>query len=233
MRALLLLLTIGASLCAAQKTTIDLAAYKNKGYAMAQTAYTIGAHVFTLVNIKPLHKTDTACISAIVIDKRKYVLFDVGIEGAATGLIVPRRQPIPDGLVVLKASPVEGKTFVFLSNGKLVTLPGALALADTAGKNIYCVWDNETHYRLTVFDYKNVRVIVPATDIARPRQWYSTGLSFCFSVEKEKGYYIVDMITKSISKTESVDAPLTPVSYLVDFGKFDNTKCCTGQVLKK
>jgi hypothetical protein len=234
MKPAILAIVLFSMLCFGQKATIDLSVYKSgKNFSTVETAYTIGAHTFTLVNIRPLHKSDTACISAIVIDKRKYVLFDIGVEGVATGLIVPHRQPISDGLVVIKASPVEGKTFVFLSNGKLVTLPGALAVADTVGKRIYCVWENEKQYRLTVFDYKNVRVVVPTTEIVRPMQWYSNGISLCFSAEQEKGYFTVDMFTKSVSKTETVEGTLTPISYLIDFSKTDITKCCTGQVLKK
>jgi hypothetical protein len=229
----ILALMICSSLCFSQKSTIDLKAYKAKSFSIAETAYKIGAHTFTLVNIKPLHKSDTACISAIIIDKRKYVLFDIGIEGAATGLIVPIRQPISDGLVVVKASPDEGKTFVFLSNGKVVTLPGALVVADTTGKHLYCVWENEKQYRLTVFDYKNVRVVIPTVEIVKPVQWYANGISICFNADGEKGYYSVDMFTKSISKTESTDGTPAPVSYLVDFSKTDIGKCCTGQVLKK
>jgi len=218
----------------AQSSTIDLGKYKNnKNYKMAENPYTIGKHTFTLVNIKPIVKSDTACISAIVIDKRKYVLFDIGVSDAPTGLIVPAIQPVPNGLVVVKASAQEGKTFVFLSNGKLVTLPGALAIADTAGGNLYIVWDNDQQYRLTVFDYKNIRVRIPTTAIARPVQWYSSGLSYYFTADKEKGYYTIDMFTKSITKTENADGSLIPVSYLVDFSKIDASKCCSGNILKK
>jgi len=218
----------------AEKATIDLAAYKNnKQFSSAETTYTIGRHTFTLLNIKPLHKTDTVCISAIVIDKRKYVLFDVGVEGAATGLIVPRHQPISDGLVVIKASPLEGKAFIFLSNGKVINLPGALIVTDTVGKNMYCVWENENQFRLTVFDYKNVRVVIPTTDIERPAQWYSNGVGLCFQTQQVKGYYTIDMFTKSISKVETAEGNLTPLSYLVDFSKVVPASCCSAQMLKK
>ena len=234
MKLLLLTLIACVSLSMAQSKTIDLEKYKNnKNYKVAETPYTIGKHTFLLVNIKPVIKSDTACISAIVIDKRKYVLFDIGVEGAATGLIVPAVQPVHDGLVVIKASAQEGKTFVFLSNGKLVTLPGSLVIPDTTGGNLYLVWENDPQYRLTVFDYKNIRVRVPTTVIAKPVKWYSSGLSFYFTADKEKGYYTIEMFTKSITGTEKPDGTLTPVSYLVDFGKIDASKCCGGNFLKK
>ena len=234
MKPLLLFIVSYSALCFGEKATIDLNIYKNsKNFATAETAYKIGAHTFTLMNIKPLHKSDTACISAIVIDKRKYVLFDINVEGAAAGLIVPHAQPVSDGLIVIKASPMEGKTFVFLSNGKVVTLPGALTIADTTGRNIYCVWENEQQYRLTVFDYKNVRVLIPTVEISKPRQWFSSGVSLCFSVEREKGYYSVDMFTKSISKSDSAEATLSPVSYLVDVNKMTGSQCCNGQMLRR
>jgi hypothetical protein len=230
----MLLLICGASLCFAQKTTIDLSAYKtNKNFTWAETSYTIGKHTFGLVNIKPRVKGDTACISAILIDKRKYVLFDIGVEAGAYGLFVPRNQPISEGLIVLKASPTEAKTFIFLSNGKLITLPGAHVIADTVGKYIYCVWENDKQYRLTVFNVKNMLLVVPTKVISQPDKWYAAGVSYYFSTQGEKGYYSIDLFTKSIVKTEQPEGTLSPVSYLMDFSKIDPTSCCGAKGLKR
>jgi hypothetical protein len=229
----LLVIAALSSAIFAQKTSINLDGYKNnKNFAVAQVPVKAGAHTFTLMNIKPLVKNDTTCISAIIIDKRKYVLYDIGAEGSPCGLFTLKKQPLREGTIVLKASPSDGKTFIFLSNGKLVSLPGADAFVDTTGKNIYCVWDNDKHFRLTVFDYKNMRITVPTTDIEQPAAWYSSGVSYYFSVGGEKGYYSVDMITKSVTKSDEADGALTPVSYLMDFSKVSATACCGMQALK-
>jgi hypothetical protein len=234
MKKLIPALLFCATLSFAENSTIDLTVYKNnKNFTMAETSYTVGTRTFTLINIKPHLKNDTACISAIVIDKRKFVLFDIGVEAGAYGLFVPHSQPLKNGLIVLKASPVEGKTFVFLSTGKMVTLPGAQTVIDTAGKYIYCVWDNDKQYRLTVFSYKTMRVVVPTTTIKQPVQWYSSGISYCFTAPEEKGYYSVEMFTKTVNKIDQADGTLTPVPYLMDFSKIVPADCCGAKALKK
>ena len=232
------MVTLSLVLCAAvtfaEKTTIDLAAYKNnKNYTMAETSYVVGARTFSLVNIRPNVKSDTACISAIVIDKRKFVLFDVNVEAGAYGLFVPRHQPLRGGLVVLKASPVEGKTFVFLPDGKLVTLPGAQTIIDTTGKCLYCVWENDKGHQLTVFNYQMKRLIIPTTSIKQPLAWYSSGISYYFTTSQEKGYYLVEMLMKSVDKTDQPDGELSPVPYLIDFSKIDPSSCCGLKALKR
>jgi hypothetical protein len=215
-------------------STIDLNKFKNnKNYTFAEVPLKVGAHTFTLINIKPLAKSDTACVSAIVIDKRKYVLYDIGPAGAAYGLFVCKQQPLKDGLIVLKASPNDGKTFIFLSNGKLVSLPGASTFVDTVGKNVYCVWENDKQYRLTVFDYKNMRIAIPTTLVSQPVAWYNNGISYCFASPDEKGYFSVDMFTKSIAKSGEAEGALAPVAYLMDFSKVDASKCCGAQSLKR
>jgi hypothetical protein len=234
MKTLTLALIVACAACFAQKSAIDLNAYKNnKNFTISEAPYIIGSHSFTLVNIRPRVKGDTACISAVIIDKRKFVLFDVGVESGAYGLFVPHLQPIPDGLIALNASPVDGKTFIFLSNGKLITLPGALAFVDTTGKCVYCVWENDKQYRLSVFNYKVVRLVIPTMTIAQPLQWFSSGISYCFSAPQEKGYYSVDMFTKTVTKIDQAEGALTPVSYLMDFSKIENVNCCSGKALKK
>ena len=221
-----------ASLCFAEKTTIDLDAYKkNRNFSRAETSYTIGRHTFTLVNIKPRVKSDTACISAIILDKRKYVLFDINVEAGAYGLFVPRRQPIADGLIAVKASPVDAKTFIFLSNGKLITLPGGQVVFDTTGKYVYCVWENDKQYRLTVFNVKNMILVFPTKVIAQPLQWYASGVSYYFTSPGEKGYYSVDMFAKSVEKVEKPEGELSPVFPLMDFGKVDPAACCGAKAL--
>jgi hypothetical protein len=233
MKNVIIAIAVFASVIFAEKATINLEVYKNnKNFTVAQVPIKAGSHTFTLMNIKPMIKSDTTCICAIIIDKRKYVLYDIGAEGSPCGLFTLKQQPLREGTIVLKASPSDGKTFIFLSNGKLVSLPGADAFVDTTGKNIYCVWDNEKHFRLTVFDYKNMRVTVPTTDIAQPSAWYSSGMSYYFSVNGEKGYYSVDMITKSVTKSDEAEGALTPVSYLMDFSKVSATACCGMQALK-
>jgi hypothetical protein len=234
MKRLFIFLVFSASFCFAEKSTIDLSAYKgNKNFTWAETSYTVGKHTFGLVNIKPRVKGDTACISAIILDKRKFVLFDIGAEAGAYGLFVPRYQPIADGLIAIKASPTDGKTFIFLSNGKLITLPGAHVIADTVGKYIYCVWENDKQYRLTVFNTKNMILVMPTKVVSQPGQWLASGPSYYFTSPQEKGYFSVDLFTKSVVKTESPEGTLSPVSYLMDFTKIDAPTCCSGKALKK
>jgi hypothetical protein len=238
MKSIVILLCVSVSLCFAQKSTIDIELYKkSKTYSYAEKTYTIGKHAFRVVNIKPIAASsgasDTACISAIILDKRKYVLFDVDVPAGPLGMVVPASQPIAGGLVVLKASPYEGKTFLLLPDGKLVTLPGAETIIDTVGKCVYCVWDNDKNFKLTVFDYKGLRLIINTTDIAEPKQWYATPMGYCFSSPDPKVWYTVDFMTKAIAKGGKPDGELAPASYFGGLDKLDRAKCCGADVLKK
>jgi hypothetical protein len=247
MRTIVALLCFSVTACFAQHSTIDIDLYKkSKKHSFSEKSYTIGKHLFRVVNIKPLTSprsassgvSDTACISALILDKRKYVLFDIDISPASAplGMIVPDAQPIAGGLVVLKASPYEGKTFLILPDGKVVTLPGASVIVDTAGKSVYCVWDNDKNFKLTVFDYKGLRLVINTTEIAEPKQWYSGGMGYCFTPAgstDSKTWYVVDFMTKTIIKGEKPDGELRPVSYFGGLDKIDRARCCGAEVLKK
>jgi hypothetical protein len=220
--------------CFAQQSTIDIDLYKkSKKHSFTERTYTVGKHTYRVVNIKPLGASDTACIAALVLDKRKYVLFDVGVASGPVGMMVPAAQPIRDGLIILRASPFDGKLFLALAaSGKLVTLPGASVIVDTVGTCVYCIWDNDKTFRLTVFDYKNLRLVFKPTAIAEPKQWYTDGLAYGFSAA-DGSYYTVDFMSKNITKGEKPASGLTPVSYVADVEKVERAKCCTGEVLKK
>lgn len=101
------------TMCLAQQSTIDIEQYKkSKKHSFSERSFTVGKHTYRVVNIKPLGASDTACISAVVLDKRKYVLFDVNVTSGPFGMIVPSRQPVPGGLIILKASPLEDRKSV-------------------------------------------------------------------------------------------------------------------------
>jgi hypothetical protein len=236
MKIIATIMCFAVTICFAQQSTIDIDLYKkSKKYVFSEKSYTIGKHGFRVVNIKPLMKSDTSCISAIILDKRKYVLFDIDVPPSAAplGMIVPDGQPIPGGLVVLKASPYEGKTFLLLPGGKVVALPGASVIVDTAGKCAYCVWDNDKNFKLTVFDYKGLRLIINTTEIVEPKQWYNAGMGFCFTGGDSKTWYTVDFMTKTITKGEKPEGELKPVSYFGGLDKLDRARCCGAEVLKK
>jgi hypothetical protein len=227
-------LVVLAAACLAQQSTINLDGYRDaKKYALAEASYTVGKHTYTVMNIKPLIASDTSCIGVIVIDKRKLVLHDIGVKDVPTGLVVPARQPIRNAVVVLKPSPLEGKTFLLLPNAKLVTLPGANLVVDTAGSCAYVVWNNDGTYRLTVFDYQRLRMIIEPTVIAKPTAWFTDGMSFWFTAEGEKGYYCVDVLMKSVTRLDKADGKLKPMPYLGDPAKLDARKCCGKEVLVK
>jgi len=225
------------ALCFAQQSTIDINQYTtSKKHKVTERVYTIGNHTFKVLNIKPLQPgpdADTACISAIVLDKRKYVLFDVDVAAGGVGLIVPPMQPVGDGLIILKASPYEGKTFLLLSNGKVVTLPGASVIVDSVGNCLYCVWDNNKTFRLTVFDYKNLRVVIKTTEIDEPKEWFTNGVAYGFTGSEPKTFYTIDFMMRNIVKSDKPDSDMKPVPYLVDIDKLDRSKCCGPDVMKK
>ncbi len=222
-----------AAACAAQQSSINIEAYKHsRTHTFTERSYTVGAHTYRIVNIRPTGHSDTNCISALVLDKRKYVLFDVEVASGAFGLIVPAVQPIAGALVVLRASPYDGKLFLILSSGKVVTLPGANVLADTVGSCVYCVWDNDKTYRLTVFDYKNLTLRFTTTPIAPPSQWFTDGFSYGFT-STDGSYYTVDFLQKAITKIAKPAVGLTPVSYVADLGAIDRTQCCGPDVMTK
>jgi hypothetical protein len=245
MKAIVCIVCFAVVACFAQHSTIDIDVYKKSSkYSFAEKSYSIGKHTFRIVNIKPRSAAagasfgapDTACISAIILDKRKYVLFDVDVPSpsAPLGMIVPAAQPIPGSLVILKASPYEGKTFLLLSDGKVVTLPGASVIIDTVGKCVYCIWDNDKNFKLTVFDYKGLRLIINTTEIVEPKQWYNTGMGYSFVGTDSKTWYTVDFMTKTVTKGDlRPEGELKPVSYFGNIDKLDRAKCCGADVLKK
>ena len=248
MKTIMSIVCCAVTMCFAQNSTIDINQYKkSKNHSFSEKSYTIGKHAFRVVNIKPLTSprgasngassgtSDTACISALILDKRKYVLFDVDVPSASAplGMIVPQVQPIAGGLIVLKASPYEGKTFLLLPDGKVVALPGASVIIDTVGKCVYCIWDNDRNIKLTVFDYKGLRLIINTTEIAEPKQWYSAGMGYCFIGTDSKTWYMVDFMTKTITKGEKPEGELKPVSYFGGLDKLDRARCCGAEVLKK
>jgi hypothetical protein len=233
MKRIVCLVLFLTAACFAQQSTIDIEAYKtSKKHSFSERSYTVGKHTYRIVNIKPLAASDTACISAVVIDKRKYVLFDVNVATGPVGIIVPTSQPISGGLIVLRASPVDAKVFLILPSGKVVTLPGAMVVADTIGQCVYCVWDNDKTFRLTVFDYKTLRLMFNAVAINEPRQWYTDGMAYGFTIA-DGNYYTVDFMSKSIAKGAKPASGLTPVSYVADFAKIDRATCCGLDVMKK
>jgi hypothetical protein len=232
MRRLSFIIFVLCSMCLAQQSTIDIEQYKkSKKHSFSERSYTVGKHTYRVVNIKPLGASDTACISAVVLDKRKYVLFDVNVTSGAFGLIVPSRQPVSGGLVILKASPLDAKVFLVLSSGKMATLPGALVFADTAGSCMYCVWDNDKTFRLTVFDYKNLRLVFNTLAIAEPKQWYTDGFVYGFTAA-DGAYYTVDFLQKAVVKGEKPASGLAAVSYVADLDRLDRASCCGPAVLK-
>jgi hypothetical protein len=234
MRFIAPLLAILVTVSLAQQATIDLDVYKNaKKYAWAETTMTVGKHAYKFVNVKPVQPNDTFCISAIVIDKRKFVFQDLSTADKPSGLMIPKRQPLKNCLVVLKGSAVEGKAFLIFATGKVVNLPGADLFADTNGTTIYCVWDNDGQFRLTVFDYGAMRLLMTAVPIARPVQWYNAGPTYCFKSADESAYCTVDFFTKSISKSETLDPDAKPVSYLPGFGTADVKDCCSKKMFAR
>jgi hypothetical protein len=254
MKTIMSIVCFAVAVCFAQNSTIDINQYKkSKNHSYSEKSYTIGKHVFRVVNIKPLSSSrsvsrgassgassgasDTSCISALILDKRKYVLFDVDVPSGPLGMIVPQAQPIAGGLVVLKASPYEGKTFLLLPDGKVVALPGASVIIDTVGKCVYCIWDNDKNFKLTVFDYKGLRLIINTTEIPEPKQWYSSGMGYCFTTAgsaDSKTWYTVDFMTKAITKGDlRPEGELKPVSYFGGLGNLDRARCCGAEVLKK
>jgi len=136
MKSLLMVMFVLLSLSFAQKSTIDLNKFKNnKNYAFAEVPLKVGAHTFSLINIKPLAKSDTACVSAIIIDKRKYVLYDIGVEGGTYGLFVCKQQPLKEGIIVLKASPQTERPSSFIE--RQISVPSR--------REYFCRYNGEKH----------------------------------------------------------------------------------------
>lgn len=232
MRAIVAILVCGALAYGAQ-STIDLSTYRDsKQYSYAEASYTVGEHEYRLVNIKPLSESDTTCISALVIDKRKYLLIDLEMKGTRHGLVVPKEQPIEDALVVVKASPLDAKTFLILKTGKVVTLPGDRLIVDKAGNTVLSVWDNDGVHHLTVFDYRRLRLIVSTTPIAQPKGWYTNGLAYFFEAT-DGTYYTLDLFSKAVAKAPGGQSGLDPLPYAFDPSSLDVSACCGKSVLTK
>jgi hypothetical protein len=216
----------------AQKSTIDLESYReNSAYAYAERTYEVGTHSYTVVNIKPKDAGDTTCISALVIDKRKYVMVDLGNADAPHGMIVPEKQPIDSGLVIIMASPIEAKTFLILPNGKVVTLPGDQIVVDKPGSTVYVVWDNAGSHMLTVFDYERMRLLINSKPIPQPKKWYTDGMVYSFSVEGKEDYRLIDLFTKSVTTVPS-EKQLQPAEHIVDASSVKPSSCCSAETMK-
>lgn len=219
---------------AAEQKTIDLEPYKNaKKYTYAEVSRTIGTHAYTFVNVRPKAKSDTACISALVIDKRKYLMVDLFPDSSRTGIVIPESQPVENGLLAIKVSPLDAKTFIILASGKVVTLPGDYVIVDQAGKTVLVAWDNGGSWLLSVLDYRKMNLLVQPTSIAKPVSWYTNGLAWYFKADGEQGYYTIDLLTKSISKAPSLDGDLDAVPYTFEPSKLTPQGCCGKETLGK
>jgi hypothetical protein len=229
MRSMMFVLAVTATCLAQSKTasTINLDIYKNKSkYAIAETTITVKTHSYRLMNIQPLYPCDTTCISSVIIDKRKLVFFDINGKKAPRGLLVPKEQPIPGAMIVFRGSPIESRTLIFFANGKLVTLPGDMVIADPDGNMVYCVWDNDNTYQLTVFDYKRMRSVVPATNIEKPEKWYFSGMDYYFKATGSDTYYVVNTLANAVTKMDKPEAGDTPLKYIRGFESVDPVNCC-------
>jgi hypothetical protein len=229
MRSMMIILTAMAICLAQSKTasTISLDAYKDKSkYALAETTITVKAHSYRLVNIQPLFPCDTSCISMVIIDKRKFVFFDLNGKKAPRGLLLPKEQPIPGAKIVFRGSPIESRTILFFENGKLVTLPGDMVIADPDNNILYCVWDNDNTYKLTVFDYQRMKSIVSAANIEKPEKWYSSGIDCYFKVSGADTYYTISTLVGTINKMNKPDAGDKQLSYIRGFRSVDPADCC-------
>jgi len=222
----LLVSTVGA------QGTIDLAAYRNAGkHTYAEKAYTVGSHTYTVVNIRPKAPKDTACISALVIDKRKFVLVDLVSTGGPTGIVVPGNQPIEKCLVAVKLSAIDAKTFLIFESGKVVTMPGDRVLVDEPGKTVLTVWDNGGEFQLTVLDYRAMRLVINPTPISKPASWYTNGLAWYFKPAEGDGHFTLDLFSKSIVAVKEVEGGLDEVKYAFEPSMVDAAKCCGAGVL--
>lgn len=211
--------------------TIDLQKYRDvKKYSYVEKAYTIGTHSYTLVNIKPKTASDTTCITAIVIDKRKYVLVDLQAADAPHGLVVPPTQPIDSSLLVVKVSPIDAKTFVILRSGKMATLPGDRLIIDAAGSTILSVWDNQGQCYLTVFDYRKLNLMVAPVAIAKPTQWFTNGLAWYFKADDGR-YFTLDLFTKTVTAVAQLEKGLEEITYTFDPSTLQPAQCCGAQAL--
>ncbi len=221
-----------ASTIVAQQSTIELRTYrKNDAYTYAEQKYEVGERSYTMVNIQPKKAADTTCISALVIDKRKYLMVDLGGADAPHGLIVPETQPIDSGLIVIKASPIEAKTFLILANGKVVTLPGDRIVVDKPGSTVYAVWDNGGTFLLTVFDYERMRLLINSTPIEKPQKWYTDGMVYGFTVAGKEDYHSVDLFTKSVTTIPKAKL-MQPAEHVVGVDGVSTESCCSAEVLK-
>lgn len=233
MKTGMVVLTVVATMWA-QGSTIDLGAYKGSdAYAYAEVSHTIGEHEYRFVNIKPKSAGDTTCIAAVVIDKRKYVLMDLEMDGQRTGLVVPENQPVKNGLLVVKVSPLDAKTFLVLESGKVVTLPGDRVIVDPMGKTILCIWDNSGSFQLTVLDYRKMRLVVSTTPIVEPQSWETNGLAYYFTAAGEEGgQYTIDLFSKQVSKVQPVEKGLEKLEYTFEPSGLDAKSCCGSTTLR-
>ena len=213
------------------QSTIDLEQYRdNSRYTMAEQRYEVGGRGYQVVNIRPAVVKDTACISALVIDKRKFVLVDLTSSGGSTGMVVPREQPIENCLLAVKLSAIDAKTFLIFANGKVVSIPGDRLLLDEAGKTLLSVWDNSGEFLLTVFDYRAMRLMLSPVPIARPESWYTNGLAWFFKAD-DGGLYTFDMFSKNVSPIAGVEGELQPVRYVFEPSTVDADACCGAAAL--
>lgn len=210
---IMLFVAVMSALAAEKPTNLD-EFKKNKNFAWAETTLTVAKKEYRLVNIRNKdEKADTACLSAILFDKRKLVFTDYSSSAAPHGLVIPSQQPIKDGLVILKPSPTDAKALIIFPNGKMVILPGASVLVDAAGSMVYCVWDDKGQHKLSVFNYKALKLLLTAVPIQKPVKWYSSVFDYQFTAE-DKASYTVDIIGRSVRKADEEAGDLTELEYI-------------------
>ncbi|MFP4681957.1 MAG: hypothetical protein ACLFQB_15905 [Chitinispirillaceae bacterium] len=210
---IILLITVASAFAGEESTNLD--EYKKKeNFAWAETTLTVAEKEYRLVNIRNKdEKADTACVSAILFDKRKLVFTDYSTNEAPHGLVVPSEQPVKNGLIILKPSPSDAKALLIFPSGKMVVLPGASVLVDAAGKMVYDVWNDGGQHKLSVFNYKSHSLLLSATPIPKPVKWYSAVMDYQFTTEDKK-MYTVDLMGKSVRKVDGKPGDSDPLKYV-------------------
>lgn len=210
---ILLLFAVVSAMASEKPTNLD-EFKKNKNFAWAETTLTVAEKEYRLVNIRNKDvKADTACLSAILFDKRKLVFTDYSSSATPHGLVIPSQQPIKNGLIVLKPSPTDAKALIIFPSGKMVILPGASVLVDDAGSMVYCVWDDEGQHKLSVFNYKALKLLLTAVPIQKPVKWYSSVFDYQFTAE-DKASYTVDIMGRSVRKADENPGDASELKYV-------------------
>jgi hypothetical protein len=165
--------------------------YPEGKFLISKNDYALGEITVRVINVKNLghdeHKdTPHYCSAWVELLKpeqraKRFYYGDIEPVGFSFGAFVPRQQPVPDYLMVVKEGDYDGRLLLIDKDGDVFDLPGGFHFVTSDRKYViseYASDDSEPGF--TAFDLVNHRIILQPRDPPEIGSWYHDELGYFF-----------------------------------------------------